>query len=199
MRRIERKLMIAALTATPLLAGWAIADRLSMQPQSQLWVTGTSTVRDFKCTASTLQADVATVGGDAVTALVAGDKAVSTVSFKVPAAALDCKTGQMNEHMLKALKADRNPTIAFELTTYELLPTTGKTHATLNGTLSLGGVTKAVKLDADLAAETAGGLRMTGVYDLRMTEWGLKAPSLMMGTMKVNELVKVNFDLLLKN
>jgi hypothetical protein len=38
-----------------------------------------------------------------------------------------------------------------------------------------------------------------GVYDLRMTEWGLKAPSLMMGTMKVNELVKVNFDLVLKS
>ena len=199
MRTFERKLMIAALGATPLLAGWVITDRLAMQPESRLWVSGTSTVRDFKCTASTMQADVATVGGNAVTALIAGEKAVSTVSFKVPAAALDCRNGQMNEHMLKALKADKNPTIAFELTTYELLPSAGRTQATLNGTLSLGGVTKAVKLDADLASETGGALRMTGAYDLRMTEWGLKAPSLMMGTMKVNELVKVNFDLLLKN
>ena len=199
MRTIERRLMIAALSATPLLAGWAIADRLGLQPESRLWVEGTSTVRDFKCSAKTMEANVATVGGNAAAAIAAGEKAVTSVTFAVPAAALDCKNGQMNEHMLKALKADKNPTIAFELTTYELLPTAGKTHATLTGTLNLGGVTRPVKLDADLASETAGGVRVTGVYDLRMTEWGLKAPSLMMGTMKVNELVKVNFDLLLKN
>jgi hypothetical protein len=31
-----------------------------------------------------------------------------------------------------------------------------------------------------------------------MTEYGLKPPSLMMGTMKVKDAVKVHFDLLLK-
>jgi hypothetical protein len=41
-------------------------------------------------------------------------------------------------------------------------------------------------------------MRVKGSYDLRMTEYGLKPPSLMMGAMKVKELVKVNFDLLLK-
>src|SRR5687767_3971774 len=112
MRRIERRLMIAALSATPLLAGWALADRLALQPESQLWVEGTSTVRDFKCSARTMEADVATVGGNAAAAIAAGEKAVTSVTFKVPAAQLDCRNGQMNEHMLKALKADKNPTIA---------------------------------------------------------------------------------------
>jgi hypothetical protein len=31
-----------------------------------------------------------------------------------------------------------------------------------------------------------------------MTEWGLKPPTLMLGTMKVGDRVKVGFDLLLK-
>jgi hypothetical protein len=32
-----------------------------------------------------------------------------------------------------------------------------------------------------------------------MSDFGLKAPSLMMGAMKVQDVVKVNFDLVLKN
>jgi hypothetical protein len=32
-----------------------------------------------------------------------------------------------------------------------------------------------------------------------MTDYGLKAPTLMMGTMKVDEKVKVGFDLFLKS
>ncbi len=199
MRTFERKLMIAALSATPFLAGWMIADRMTMQPESQLWIDGTSTVRDFKCTAGTMQADVATVGGNASAALIGGEKAVASGSFRVPVAGLDCKNGQMNEHMRKALKADKNPTVTFDLATYELLPSTGKTRATITGTLNLGGVTKPVTFDAELAPESATGVRMKGVYELRMSTWGLKAPSLMMGTMKVGDLVKVNFDLLLKN
>jgi polyisoprenoid-binding protein YceI len=199
MRRLERRLMIAALSASPLLAGWAVIDRLALQPDSQLWVDGTSTVRDFKCSAATMDASIATVGGNAASALSAGEKAVTTVSFTVPAAALDCKNGQMNEHMRKAIKADKNPTIAFELGTYELLPADGKVRASLAGTLSLGGVTKPITLAVDLVPVAGGGVRVKGVYELRMTDYGLKAPSLMMGAMKVNELVKVNFDLLLKD
>ena len=105
----------------------------------------------------------------------------------------------MNEHMLKALKADKSPTIAFELGSYELVDANGKVTAKMNGTLSLGGVTKPITLDAELTQALAGGVRVKGVYALRMTDYGLKAPSLMMGAMKVNELVKVNFDLLLKD
>lgn len=198
MLRLERKLMIAALGVTPLLAGWAIAARLSLQPDSQLWVEGTSTVRAFKCTAHTMEADVATTRADAAAALYAGEKAVTNVVFRVPAAQLDCRNAQMNEHMRKALKAEASPMIAFELGTYELLDTSGKVHAKLAGTLSLGGVTKPITLDVDLIQETAGGLRVKGVYDLRMTDFGLKPPSLMMGAMKVHDLVKVNFDLVLK-
>lgn len=199
MSRFERTLMIATVGITPLLAGWALADRLSLQPDSRLWVEGTSNVRDFTCTARTMEADIATTSSTAATALYAGEKAVTSVAFRIPAARLDCKNGQMNEHMLKALKAGTSPMIAFELGTYELLDTSGKVHAKLAGTLSLGGVTKSITLDVDLVQEAAGGLRVKGTYDLRMTEFGLKPPSLMMGTMKVSDLVKVNFDLMLKN
>jgi len=50
------------------------------------------------------------------------------------------------------------------------------------------------------ASEGASGmLHVVGTHELRMTEWGLKPPTLMLGTMKVDERVKVGFDLLLKD
>jgi polyisoprenoid-binding protein YceI len=198
MLRLERRLMIAALGMTPLLAGWAVIARINLQPESQLWVEGTSTVRDFKCTAASLDADIATARSDAAVALSAGEKAVTTVTFRIPAAQLDCRNGQMNEHMRKAIKAQASPLISFELGTYDLQNAAGSVSAKLDGTLSLGGVTRPITLNASLMPE-AGGVRVKGTYDLKMTEFGLKPPSLMMGTMKVNELVKVNFDLVLKD
>ena len=199
MLRLERKLMIAALGITPLLAAWAITTPMDLQPSSELWVEGMSNVRGFKCTAQAMEAEVVTTRPDAAAALKFGEKAVTSVVFRVPADQLDCRNRQMNEHMQKALKSGANPTIAFELGTYELLDTSGKLRAKLAGTLSLGGVTKPITVDAELVQEVAGGLRVKGVYDLRMTDFGLKAPSLMMGTMKVQDVVKVNFDLVLKN
>ena len=199
MLRLERTLMVAAAVVTPLLAGWAVNSSLSLQPNSQLWVDGTSNVRDFKCSAKTMQADVATSRDDAAAALGAGEKAVTTVAFRVEAAQLDCRNGQMNDHMRKAIKAGASPVIAFELKTYDLLNTSGKMHAKLAGSLSLGGVTKPITVDATLIPEAAGGVRVMGVYDLKMTDFGLKPPSLMMNTMKVQDVVKVNFDLVLKN
>ncbi len=199
MLRLERRLMIAALGVTPLLAGWAAVARLNLQPDSQLWVEGTSTVRDFKCSARSLDATISTTRADAATALYAGEKAVTAVSFRIPAAELDCRNGQMNDHMLKALKAGANPTIVFDLAGYDLLDANGKVQANLTGTLSLGGVARPITLAANLVQEVGGGVRVKGVYDLRMTDYGLKPPSLMMGTMRVNDLVKVNFDLVLKD
>ena len=198
MLRLDRKLMIAAIALSPLLAASAAIARLSLQPDSQLWVEGTSTVRGFKCAATSMDADIATSRSDAATALASGEKAVTTVAFRVPAAQLDCKNSTMNEHMRKAIKAEASPVIEFELGGYDLVPAAGKVGAKMTGTLSLGGVTKPVVVNAELVQE-AGGVRVKGTYDLKMTEFGLKPPSLMMGTMKVNELVKVNFDLVLKD
>ena len=59
-------------------------------------------------------------------------------------------------------------------------------------------MTKAVSIPAQ-AADEAGKLRVTGTYTVDMREYGLKPPSLMMGTMKVDPAIAVSFDLYLKN
>ena len=193
-RRTARLALCVAPLALMALTSFA---QLNLQPESRLWIDGSSTVRSFTCSAKEVQATIP-AEADAVNALLAGEKAVESALVRIPAARLDCGNGTMNEHMLKALKADQNPTIEFKVASYEMSRVDGALKGTLTGTLTIGGTTRPVAVDA-LGRKDGNGLRVTGSYPVRMKEYGLKPPTLMMGTLKVNELVKVNFDLLLND
>ena len=198
MRATITRLIATSLLTPVLLAMSSGPSTMTLQPGSRLWVSGTSTIRSFECKAGTIDASVEAIGPGTAAAIADGAKAVSGVNLRVPAAKLDCGNGTMNEHMLKALKAKDAPVIAFTLSSYELAKGATGTTVEMKGTLTLGGTTKPIALQAT-ARNEGGALRVTGSHPLRMTEFGLKPPSLMMGTMKVNELVKVGFDLTLKD
>jgi hypothetical protein len=189
------------LVLSPTLAAFAgLKPVLKLQPESRLWVEGTSNVRPFACEAKELDVKVEADQGSVARRVAAGEKAVSTVVVTVPSKSLDCDNNnkKMNEHMLKAIKAEENPSIEFRLQSYELAREGESTSATLQGTLKLGGVEKPVTITAATKAVADGALEVTGAYELRMTDYGLKPPKLMMGAFKVNDPVKVNFDLLLQ-
>ena len=198
MRR-HTSLTLAVLCLAPAaLAATYAGEPLILQPQSKLWVEGSSNVRDFTCTSTGIETRVQSSVPGAVGAVLAGTKAVESAELLVPAASLDCKNGKMNDHMLKALKAKDNPTILFRITSYDVARGAAGVKGTAIGELTLGGVSKTITVSANGTPEADGALRLTGAYQLKMTEFGLTPPSLMMGTMKVNENVKVGFYLLLK-
>jgi len=190
--------VVSFLGLLPAALAWQSAgEPLTLEPQSRLWIDGKSTVRKFSCKAPVFTVDVDASQG-AVAAVLGGTKAVRAVTLTVPAAKMECGNGTMNEHMLKALKAKDAPTIEFKLNAYDVAKGGQGVQGTMTGTLTLGGQTRPVTVEARGAAGPNGALHVTGAYQLNMTEYGLKAPSLMMGTMKVDPVVTVNFDLLLK-
>jgi polyisoprenoid-binding protein YceI len=172
---------------------------LDLQPESRLWVAGTSTVRAFQCQAGTFDAKIESSGADAVAAVLAGEKAVSTIEVTVPAEKLDCRNGTMNEHMRKALKAKEFPTVVFRAASYDLSRTGESVAVTLNGSLTLGGLEKPITVKAQAKPGPDGTLIVSGTREVRMTEFGLKPPTLMLGTMKVDEKITVGFEVVLKN
>jgi polyisoprenoid-binding protein YceI len=197
-RALRIAVPIFAISATlPVLAWTSAFERLTLQPESRLWVDGTSTVRSFSCKA--IEVD-ATVDGapNAVAQVTAGEKGINAVRVRVETAKLECGNGTMNEHMRKALKAEANPVIDFQLGDYEVNRGADGVTGTLNGTLSLGGVKKTIAIPATGKSE-GGALHVTGSHPLKMTEYGLKPPALMFGRIKVGETVTVKFDLLLKS
>jgi polyisoprenoid-binding protein YceI len=200
MRGHNTKTTLAILCLAPAAIAWtSAATRLTLRPDSKLWITGTSTVRGFQCAATAFETKIEATDGTTASSILGGAKAVQTAELTVPAKRLDCRNGTMNEHMLKAIKANDHPTIAFEVSTYDVAKAAAGAQGTANGELTLGGVTRPITVTGIVTEEADGSLHIAGSYALRMTEFGLKPPTLMMGTMKVNERVTVNFDLRLKS
>jgi len=198
LNRIPTSLALAALLPVTIAAA-RLATPLDLQPESRLWVAGTSTVRSFQCQAAAFDAKVDASAAEAVAAVLAGEKAVSTVEVTVPVDRLDCRNSTMNEHMRKALKAKDYPTVVFRAEAYDLARSNDSVAVTMTGKLTLGGVEKPITIKAQAKPGPNGTLVVSGTREVRMTEFGLKPPTLMLGTMKVDERVTVGFDVVLKN
>ena len=193
----QTRLALLAITVLALGASHPAVDQLAIKEGSRLWFEGTSTVRDWNCQASRLDAVIDAEAG-APAAVLGGQKAVRTVTLTIPVAQLNCNDNRtMNGHMWKALNSERHPAIQFVLTNYDVARA-APSRGTLQGTLMINGTTRPVTLP--VAFEGAeGALRVTGTYALKMTDWGVAPPKLMMGAMKVGETVTVRFDLLLQH
>jgi polyisoprenoid-binding protein YceI len=199
MRAHYKSTLLALAIALPASGAWTVANQvLVLQPQSRLWIDGSSSIRSFSCKAGEVSAVVEATGPNAISQLLTGDKDVKTVHVTVPAERLDCGNGTMNEHMRKAIKLSEHKSIEFRLADYDIARNADGVSGTINGTLLLGGVTKPITLKAEGKPE-GGMLHVTGSYDLDMTEYGVKPPTVMFGRIKVGKTVKVNYDLLLKS
>jgi polyisoprenoid-binding protein YceI len=170
-----------------------------LQPGGELAIDGTSTVRDFTCKARGVTARLTPgeSGGGLVLEQLAG--ALREVVLEVPAGRLDCANGTMNEHMYNALRSRQHPTIRFQLSGYEVgAVKDGQVPLRIHGELTLAGVTRPIDLEGHATPAPDGGLRVRGRYPLRMTDWGVRPPTLMLGTLKVGESVVIRFDFALQ-
>ena len=188
MRRLS---IFTALLALVLATPAAAQSRLAVRPESKLWIEGTSNVHDWKCEA---------IGYELVTDVdpafarkeTAQPKALKT-SVRVPIARISCGKDKMDENLRKALKADANSQILWSLDRFEA----SASKVTAHGTMTLAGTTRPVQVDVTTARQADGSIKATGSTTVRMTDFGLKPVSIMMGAIKTGDAVTVKFDLLL--
>lgn len=183
--------------STFIVAGLALATRAAapqptltgtatLRPESRVWFDGTSTVRGFSCNAADLSAGVVTDAQAPIASF------VRSAQVTIPVARLDCKNGTMNGHMRRALNAEEHPNIIWRMTSYRV---DGDT-VVVSGSLTIAGRTNAVELTGR-GNVAAGVVRFRGNSEIRMTEYGVRPPTLMLGTMRVHETVTVKFDIAL--
>jgi polyisoprenoid-binding protein YceI len=191
-KRISQRALIVA-TASLALSAFALASNLSLQPASRIWVKGGSTVRDYTCNAKTIEAKISTQPTES--AALPLEQLVRSGQVSVPVADVDCGNGTMNEHMRKALRGADHPQLSFVLVEY-FIEATGNLR--LLGKLTLAGQTRDIEFTGTVKESDGGVLRVEVSKQIRMTEWGIKPPRLIMGTLKVHDPVTIGVDLLLK-
>src|SRR5215203_1640988 len=189
--RTTIKTILTAVTMSTVMASAAAAQmalprNLSLSKESKLWIEGTSTVRSFSCFATKIDVDVL-AEPDA-----AAPEIVQSASLVVPVASLDCKNATMNGHMRKALQAERNPQISWKLTSYRV----EGSNVVLVGKLEIAGKENPIEIRGTGTAVN-GTIKVKGSKQFKMSEFGVKPPTLMLGTMKVGDLITVSYDLVL--
>lgn len=187
--------MIAAALASLMSAPIAFAQPATdvVGPNAELAVDGKSTVRDFTCKATKMKVDLARDEAPTPTATERLQAVLTGATLNVASTELDCGDKTMNEHMLDALQAKQHPGIVFKVKTVQVR---GETEPVkLEGELTLAGKTLPVQVLVNVTPGANGALRLEGRHLLRMTDWGVKPPSLMFGTMKVRDSVVIRFKL----
>ena len=121
-------------------------------------ISGSSTVRNWTCTA---QGTIAITPATAGTPVPGFDKGVQSATVTVPLKAFQCPDAEMTQHLNEAMKSDKFPEVVYRLEKYEVAA--GQPQAA--GTLTVTGRGMAFQLveglrtnlDADLTLGTANG------------------------------------------
>jgi polyisoprenoid-binding protein YceI len=184
MRGFLSGLMIAAAAAT---AG-AQSVKMNLDPASSIRVDGKSNVHDWHATSTQLTATIQVASPVA-------DSKVESVTLTLPVTSLKSGKGGLDKNLYKALNAEKNPTITFVMKTYDATPNGDAFAAVITGDLTVNGVTKAVKAEATMAAAGKDGLKAVGTTVMKMTDFGVKPVTALLGTIRTADAITVTFDL----
>lgn len=196
----SKLLAIAALIAAAGSSAAAQGVQMTIRPDSKLTLNGSSNVHDWACRSSEF---IATVDLDtAFQALPLNQVAhpIQKVSVTIPVKTLKCGHGKMDQNMYKALKAEEFTAIRYALTSY----TVDLEHATADtftahtvGDLTVKGQTARVEIPVSATRLPNGAVRGEGMVKLLMTDFGIKPPTALLGTLRTKNAISITFNVLL--
>jgi polyisoprenoid-binding protein YceI len=184
--------LLGALAAT----GAAQTARVPVSADSKLWIEGTSNLHGWSCKAEKFDAAIELDAAAVAELATATPKVLKRVEVKVPVKALKCGHGGMDDNLYKALKADETPEISYILATFDAAAGEGDGFTLkTNGTLAIAGKENKLTMDVVATRLPDGTVNATGMVPIKMTDFGIKPPTAMFGTLRTGDEVKVNFAL----
>ena len=185
---------ISQIQRTIGLLGLILSLSLPLQAQNmyqlagkpELKVTGGSTIHDWEMVASaaTGNADIQ-VDKQNITAIRMAEVTMKATSLK-------SGKGQMDDIAYKSLKAAKNPNISFKLTSFKNL---GSNKASVTGNLTVAGTTKPVTFLVQYLVK-GDVVNLEGRTNFNMTDYNIKPPTAMLGTIKTDDKVTISFKAL---
>jgi polyisoprenoid-binding protein YceI len=184
------------LLPVSLLAGTpdSTTDQYILSADYTITISGTSNLRDWK-------ENIGTVTGD-MSATLNEDGSIGLSSIRITMHVLSIKSDMgrvMDNKTYEALKAAANPDILFTLSNpLKLSQIRDRSNAIpVTGYLSMAGVRRPVIMMVKTFEIRQGSLVFEGSQSIRMTDFGVKPPSALFGTMRaapdINIYFKTNF------
>lgn len=125
---------------------------------------------------------------------------VSYINFTVPAESLKSERKGLDKNTYKALNTAKYANISFTAASVTVKNAGSANYfLTAKGRLTISNVTKDVVLTATGVMNADKSITYSGTYKLKMTDFNVEPPTLMMGAIKTGDMVTVKFNLLLKS
>ena len=157
----------------------------SAQSTVEFTVSGSSTVRNWTCSA---QGVIAVTPGTAATPVPGFATGVQAATVTVPLKAFKCPNDEMTQHLNEAMKSAEFPEVVYRLEKYDVAG--GQAQAT--GTMTITGVSKPVIVPVMLTASDKG-VQVEGNTRLEFATFNLEPPAVFLGMLKVGPQIRISF------
>ena len=148
-------------------------------------VSGSSTVRNWSCTA---QGVIAVTPATAGTPLPGFATGVQEATVTVPLKAFRCPNDEMTQHLNEAMHSDKFPEIVYKIDKY----TVAGPQAQASGTMTIHGTPQPLTVPVTLAAEDKG-VRIEGNTRLEFATFKIDPPTVFAGLLKVGPQIRIAF------
>jgi polyisoprenoid-binding protein YceI len=148
-------------------------------------VSGSSTVRNWTCTA---QGVIAVTPATSATPVPGFATGVQGATVTVPLTAFKCPNDEMTQHLNETMKSGEFPEIVYRLEKYVM---TGA-QAQATGTMTITGVSKPVNVPVTLTPSDKG-VQVEGNTRLEFATFNLEPPAVFLGMLKVGPQIRISF------
>lgn len=167
-----------------------VPDRYLLSKGYTVAIQGTSNLRDWQETVGEVTGEVvAEAGAD-------GSVELRSIHIKMEVHSIKSDIGKvMDNKTYEALKADANPEILFCLSSPVKLTQVKdcRTAVPIKGTLTLAGVRRPVIMQVKTFEIGKGKLLFEGFQAIKMTDYGVKPPTALFGTMRASPDITITF------
>jgi polyisoprenoid-binding protein YceI len=169
-----------------LLSSFVKAQNLKILPQSStLSIYGSSSLHDWEIKVTQIDGELE----------IDDSKVISSLIVQIPVRSLKSGKRAMDNKTYISIDDKKNPNIIFQLTESSSIKITDKNvEVTLTGNLTLAGETKKISFKSTGEITESGDFRLKGSIPIKMTDFKIKPPTAVFGTMKTGNDVILKFD-----
>ncbi len=157
---------------------------------SYIIVSGTSTLQDWELRSETLMSEVVFRSGN-------GDdiESLESVTLTLEKTSLESDQSRLQRSAHSEMDAGNHPQITFRSSDGTVQRNGAEYNITATGDLTISGVTRQVSVEAT-CVNAGDEMVCTGTRDMKMTDYGIDPPTLMLGTIRTHDDISVEFRII---
>jgi polyisoprenoid-binding protein YceI len=181
---------VVLIPMTALLLGASFSKHTFSSSSSQISIEGSSNLHDWESQVTFFEGDLD------FSSSAEGQVSVATGQLRIDVSSIKSNRGSsiMDKKTFKALAGDDFPGILFDLKSWTTLSQQGVEFTALaKGDLTITDKTSPIQFEVLGTLDDNGSLTISGEYQLLMSDYGIDAPTALMGTLKTGDEVTVSF------